>query len=365
MNIFQSHIGRRQFLSIGSIVLASLTVKSSGKAAQKSPEKASEKSDGSGAKIAHNDWLNLTTEKAIEPDLPICDPHHHLWSTTDDVYLMEDFIHDLSGGHNVVKTVFVEAYGMNQQRGTKKMEPVEYTEFVVTETGRIKSRTDVGAAIVGYADLMKESAVIPLLESHMAAGKGRFRGIRLAPGSVLSDSKFKEGFSNLHRYNLSCDAIGSNSAELVSLAQAFPDTPLIINHIGNPMGIGAGDENAGKVLQEWKNAIKALAACPNIYMKLGGLGMNSFKFGWNNRPAPIGSEELAAAISPYFTYCIEKFRPDRCMFESNFPVDRAAYSYTVLWNAFKRFTVKFTGTERSALFYNTAVKVYRLKNLYT
>jgi len=273
---------------------------------------------------------------------------------------MEDFISDISGGHNIIKTVFVEAYGMNQQRGTKKMEPIEYTEFVVTETSRIKFKTDVGAGIVGYADLMIGNAVIPLLESHIAVSKGKFRGIRLAPGSVLSDSKFKEGFSNLSKYGLSCDAFGNKHTDLISLARSFPDTHIIVNHIGNPSGIGAGDENAAKVLQEWRNAIKELASCHNIYIKLGGLGMNSFKFGWNSRPVPVDSDELARLTSPYFNYCIEQFGAERCMFESNWPVDKESFSYNILWNAFKKMTKHFSSSERSALFHDTAIKVYRI-----
>lgn len=305
----------------------------------------------------HDTWLKLTVEEALEPKMFICDPHHHL----NPEYLPKDFLSDISGGHNIVKTVFIESV-RNKGLGPIKMTPLEETQFIVSKCTGIESRTEVAAGIVSYADLMVGNAAVPLLEAHMEAGKGRFRGIRLARGSVTSDDKFREGYANLRRFNLSLDVYvpHSNLKELANLAKAFPDTPVIVNHIGNVAGIGAEDENSGELIKKWRAEIKGIATCRNVFMKLGGLGMTAFGFGWHNQPVPPGSIELAKKTAPFITYCIEQFGTGRCMFESNWPVDKESFSYTVLWNAFKRMTVDFSESERRDLFYNTATEVYRL-----
>ena len=182
------------------------------------------------------------------------------------------------------------------------------------------------------------------------------------PPHLLLDEKFREGFSYLRRYGLSFDAwmYHTQLSDLVSLARAFPDVPIILNHIGGPLGEGPYKEKQEEVSAIWKKGIAELATCPNVMVKLGGLGMPRIGFGWSERPVPPGSIELAKQIEPDFYYCIEKFGVGRCMFESNFPVDKVSYSYTVIWNAFKRMTKGYSSRERTALFHDTAFKAYRL-----
>jgi predicted TIM-barrel fold metal-dependent hydrolase len=318
---------------------------------------AAESSDTSDGELQHEKWLKLTVEDALEPDLPICDPHHHLNPT----YLPKHFLADIDGGHNIVKTVFIESV-RNKELGPIKMTPLEETQFIVRECTGLNAPTEVAAGIVGYADLMAGNDALPLLEAHLASGEGRFRGIRLARGNVTSDTNFREAYGEFKRLNLCLDVYVPHSSlgDLAELARAFPDIPIIINHIGNPSGIGAGGDKTEAVMKAWKPEIKSLAACGNIFMKLGGVGMTAFGFGWHQHPAPPDSKTLAAGIGPSLSYCIEQFGTDRCMFESNFPVDKESFSYTVLWNAFKRMTKDYSDSERSDLFYNTAAKVYRL-----
>jgi L-fuconolactonase len=333
------------------------------------------------------EWLKLTTEEPIDPDLPICDPHHHLWdrpNTPDrpgSRYLLEELLQDTGGGHNIVQTVFVECRSMYRKDGPSEMQPVGETEFVQGIAAQSASgqygATLVATGIVSFADLTLGGTVVPVLEAHIAASQNRFRGIRHSsawdasseitsyrspPRGLLLDSKFREGFACLQKYGLSFDAwlYHPQIIELVDLAKAFPDTPIILDHIGGLLGIGPYTGRREAVFQEWKRVIATLATCPNVVVKLGGLGMPICGFGWHERPVPMGSAELAEAMAPYYLWCIEQFGVDRCMFESNFPVDKQSYSYTVMWNAFKRIAKDFLSEERAALFHDTAVKVYRL-----
>lgn len=358
MNLFPSFVSRRQFLAIGFVSLSSpFIAKMFSSASHAATSIKPDRTIYKDLYIGDEEWLKLTSEEVMEPDMPICDPHHHLWLG----YLPEEFLSDMKGGHNIVKTVFVESV-RNKQLGPVKMLPVEETEFIVAGTSKVKSRTKFAAGIVGSADLMLGDGVIPLLEKHIKAGDERFRGIRLGLASAISDKKFREGYANLRRFNLSADIfIAYNKFnELIDLSRTFPDTSIIVNHIGNPTGIGAHDEASKKITQEWRLEIKALAACQNVYMKLGGFGMTGFSYGWNTRPVPPGSSELAKEMEPYLSYCIEQFGTGRCMFESNWPVDKESFSYNILWNAFKKMTRHFSSSERSALFHDTAVKVYRI-----
>lgn len=325
----------------------------------------------------HDAWLALTKEEPIGPDLPICDPHHHLWDRPNSRYLLDDLMADLGGGHRVVSTVFVECSAMYRQGGPPELRPVGETEFVETVAKVAPGPVAVAAGIVAHADLTLGARVAEVLEAHLAASPTRFRGIRHSaawdaspaiggymspPPGLLLDTRFREGFACLGRYGLTFDAwlYHTQLPELADLARAFPDVTIILDHIGGPLHIGpyAGQRDA--VFQAWQRGIAGLASCPNVVVKLGGLGMAIGGFGWQDRPAPPGSAELAQAMAPYYLWCIEQFGVDRCMFESNFPVDRRSYSYTVLWNAFKRITQGFSAQERAALFYDTATRMYRL-----
>ena len=344
--------------------------------------------------IQREAWLKLTKEDPIDPAFPICDPHHHLWDYPDEFpenriptfsrqvrhYLLKQLLEDTGVGHNIVQTVFVECMSMYRKGGPQELSCIGETEFVQGIAAQSASgqygNTTVAAGIIGFADLTLGSAVAPVLEAHIEASSNRFRGIRCVSAwdasndiysrakipKLLSDAKFREGFALLHKYNLSFDAwlYHTQLMELADLAKAFPDTPIILDHIGGPLGIGPYARNREEVFQEWKRGIAALSVCPNMVVKLGGLGMPLVGFSWHERPKPPDSAELAEAMAPYYNWCIEKFGTERCMFESNFPVDKISYSYSVLWNAFKRISKDFSLRDRTALFHDTAVKVYRL-----
>jgi len=329
----------------------------------------------------HETWLALTVEEPIDPELPICDPHHHLWDRPNSRYVLEELLQDTGSGHNIVRTVFVECRSSYDMDAPEAMRPVGESVFVEGIADRSASvqqgKTAVAEGIVGFADMTLGAGVVPVLKAHIEAGKGRFRGIRHSsawdaspditgyrnpPRGLLLDARFREGFSYLQKYNLSFDSwlYHPQLTELADLARAYPDTIIIADHIGGLLGIGPYAGRRDEVLQDWKGGITALAACPNVYMKLGGLGMPICAFGWNERSAPPESAELAEAMAPYYLFCIEKFGTDRCMFESNFPVDKISYSYNVMWNSFKLIARDFSRGERAALFHDTAVKAYRL-----
>ena len=332
-------------------------------------------------------WLALTEEEAIEPEMPILDPHHHFWERPDDVYLLENLLGDTGSGHRVNQTVFVECRSMYRTDGPPELRSVGEVEFVegiasanVLRQAQDESRgsaTTVAAGIVGYADLMLGDAVAPLLEALAEAGKGRFRGIRCtaawdaspevsvaranSPG-MLADASFRRGLACLERMGLSFDCIVYHPQlpEVADMARAFPDLTIILNHVGRPLGIGPYAGRREELMPEWRRGIDAVAEFPNVVVKVGGLGNPVSGFDWHQRPFPPGSREIAASGAPYYLYCIEKFGADRCMFESNFPVDKQSCSYTVCWNAFKRLAQDFSPTEQANLFHNTAARAYRL-----
>jgi predicted TIM-barrel fold metal-dependent hydrolase len=331
-------------------------------------------------------WLNLTVEEPIEPDLPICDPHHHMWRNTSlnnpfQQYLLSDLLKDTESGHNIVRTVFVECSAEYREDGPEELKPVGETGFVQAvgeeADGAQHGKIAVNAGIVGYANLALGDAVTPVLEAHIEAGKGRFRGIRHAsawdaspeiggyknpPKGLLADSKFREGFAQLEKHGLSYDAwmYHPQLMELADLAKAFPNVTIILDHIGGPLCAGPYAGKRDEIFQQWKQGIAALAEHPNIVVKVGGCGMANYGFGWHERETPPGSQELAEATAPYYLWCIEQFGPGSCMFESNFPVDKVSYSYNVMWNSFKLVSKNFSPDERAALFHDTAAKTYRI-----
>ena len=327
-------------------------------------------------------WLNLTAEDPIDPDLPICDPHHHLWDRPNSRYVLEELLKDTGGGHNIVQTVFVECRSAYRSDGPEEMKPIGETEFVESIASRSAGgqygATRAAAGIVGFADLTLGAAVRPVLEAHTAASRDRFRGIRhisawdgspdirssVGTAGLLLDPKFREGFACLLQHGLSFDAwlYHPQIADLTDLAKAFPGTTIILDHVGGPLAIGPYAGQREEVFQDWKKAIATLSTCPNVVVKLGGLGMPICGFGWHERATPPTSTELAEAMAPYYMWCIEQFGASRCMFESNFPVDKVSYSYTVMWNAFKRIARDFSPEDRTALFHDTAVRAYRLSS---
>lgn len=327
----------------------------------------------------HDRWLGLVPEEALEPDLAICDAHHHLWDRPDGRYMRDDFVEDAKG-HKVVSTVFVECMAGYRTDGPEASRPVGETDFVeaiaeeslVTDPG-----VAVAAGIVGFADLRLGGAVAPILEEHIAASP-RFRGIRHAcgwdaspnirishtkpPEHLYLDATFREGFACLESHDLIFDAwlYHPQLPELVDLARAFPGVTIVLDHFGGPLGIGPYAGKRDEVFVEWKKCIEELARCPNVVMKLGGLLMPINGWGLHKQDRPPTSEALAASTAPYYLFCIDAFGVERCMFESNFPVDKASCSYTTLWNSFKRIAGDSTPAEKVALFHDTAVRVYTL-----
>jgi len=328
-------------------------------------------------------WLEQVPEEALEPDLPICDTHHHLWDhrkgRVHKRYLMDEIQKDLQTGHNIVLTVFIECHAMYRAEGPEEMKPVGEVEFVngiaAMAASGLYGKTRVAAGIMGYAELRNGAGVKALLEAQIAAAPDRFRGIRRTgawdadprisraptPGLYL-DSAFRDGFAQLAPLGLIFEAVCRHPqlSDVVDLAQAFPDTTIVLNHLGGVAGIGIYEGKREEIFVDWKKSIADLAACPNIVMKLGGINMDYSGFGWHENPKPPTSTELCDATKRYYETAIEHFGPDRCMFESNFPVDKISCSYPILWNTFKRMTQDYAADERAKLFHDTAVRVYRL-----
>lgn len=324
-------------------------------------------------------WHKLREEEVLDPDRSIIDPHHHLWERPGQHYLLDEFLEDASSGHNIRATVFVECKAMYRASGPESLRPVGETEFAngaaAMSASGVYGSTAVCAGIVGFADLLVGDAVQDVLEAHIGAGGGRFRGIRnqaardeslhwevQKPKDLLADRRFRAGFAKLAPMNLPYDAwqFFTQQGEAIDLARSFPDTTIVVNHLGGIVGVGGHE---GKLEQEfplWRTHMLELAACPNVVMKLGGLGMLRAGFDFAMRDEPPSSEELAVLWRPYIETCIEVFGPQRCMFESNFPPDKQTCSYRVLWNAFKRLAASYSAQEKAALFHDTAARVYRL-----
>lgn len=332
--------------------------------------------------VIDESWLSLTEETALEPELPIVDPHHHLWDRPQHRYLLDELLVDTGSGHNVVATVFVECMAMYRAAGPERLRPVGETEFVNGIAAQSASgqygETAACAGIVGFADLTLGAAVEEVLAKHASVAPDRFRGIRHAAGwdksdeirnshtnptqGLFADARFREGFARLAEFDMTFEAwlYHPQLADVADLARAFPETTIILNHFGGPLGIGPYADKRAEISPEWQRDIAAAAECPNVVAKLGGINMPLNGFGWHRREKPPGSEELAAATRDYYLHTIDRFGPDRCMFESNFPVDKQSCSYTVLWNAFKRIAEGFSAAEKAALFHDTAARVYRL-----
>ena len=330
------------------------------------------------------DWLALHQEAIIDPALPIVDAHHHLWDRPENQYLLPDLLRDISAGHNIRATVAVECGAMYRQDALAELRPVGETEFLSGAAAMSASggygECRVCAGMIGHADLRLGGRVGPILDAHIRAGGGRFRGVRhisawhedpaargsmaTPPPNLLGDPSFRQGFAQLAPLDLSFDAwmYHTQLPELVDLAQAFPQTTIVLNHVGGAIGIGPYAGKRDAVFADWKANMQSLARCPNVFVKLGGLGMRLFGFDFASRPRPPSSQELAASWRPYIDACIEAFGAERCMFESNFPVDKGTCSYAVIWNAFKRVAGQASATEKQALFSATASKVYGLSS---
>ena len=329
-------------------------------------------------------WLELTQEDVLDPGIPICDPHHHLWDKPGDRYMIDEISRDVGSGHNIVQTVFVEVDAMYRSSGPEEMRPIGESEWVrgigAQSDSGLYGRTKVATGIVGYANLNLGARVEPVLEAMESVSSGRFRSVRHTcswdeyeplrshrsgwPG-MMAETKFREGLSKLIDRGHSFDALVYHPqlSELTELVDAFPNGVFVLNHIGRPLGVGPYQGHRDEVYEIWKKDMATLAERSNVLVKVGGLGNRVSGFGWDTQPEPPNSQELVEKTSPYYLYTIEVFGPERCMFESNFPVDKNSYSYKTIWNSFKRMTQGFSSTEKTWLFHDTAAKAYRLPAL--
>ncbi len=330
-------------------------------------------------------WLAQISEEALEPDLEICDPHHHLWHRPQNSYLLDEVLGDVNSGHRVTSTVFVECYSMYQKAANAELAPVGETEFVQGIAAMSASggfgETRIADGIVSFADLTLGQNVKPVLEAHIQASINRFRGIRHSacwhtsddipnshsnpPNQLYLHDDFRKGMAVLGDLGLSFDAwlYHFQIPDFVDLARAFPKVVMILDHFGGPINIGPYAGKKDQVFTEWQENISELRDCPNVNFKLGGINMKRNGFDWHTRKLPASSDELVDVTAPYYMHCIDTFGADRCMFESNFPVDKDSCSYVVLWNAFKKMTSSKSEKEKRSLFHDTAHRVYRLEDL--
>lgn len=342
-------------------------------------------------------------EAVLDPDLPIIDPHHHLWDrlslaradptqpahpfqvVIEQVprYLFDELLSDIRSGHRVIATVYMECGAMYRQGEPAAMRPVGETEFVngvaAMSASGVYGEVRACAGIVGHANLELGAPVREVLEAHIAAGGGRFRGIRHSaswdadagvlgplarnqPG-LYARAGFREGFAELAPLGLSFDAwlLEPQLPDLVSLARAFPDTSIVLDHVGTPLGIAGYAGRREERFAIWRDNIRALAALPKVSVKIGGLAMPFPGFASFLSQPPAPAQSLADEWRPYAETCIEAFGPARCMFESNFPVDVGSCGYATLWNAFKIIAKGYSMDEKTHLFSDTARRVYRLE----
>lgn len=327
------------------------------------------------------DWLALREEAAIEPELPIVDPHHHFWIRNNAQYAVPEFLADIAE-NNVRASVFIECREHYKTDGDPDFRPTGETEFVVGLAGRHNGRhgpIDICAGIVGYTDLRIGDKAKKVLEAQIEAGQGRFRGIRnisawhpdptargsLAnpPPDLLRRPDFRKGFAHLAPLGLTFDAYMYHTqlSDLSDLAHAFPSTQIVIDHSGGALGIGPYRGKRKEVFADWRAGMANLAKNDNVHVKIGGLGLRAFGLSVHEEKLPPTSETLAALWRETIEVCIELFGTKRCMFESNFPVDKGSCSFTAMWNAYKRVTSGYSATARADLFQDTAARFYRLQ----
>ena len=334
--------------------------------------------------VVRPEWLALRAEPALEPGLPIVDPHHHLWDVPvrPQRYLLDEFNADLASGHNILSTVFIECHAMYRKAGPEEMQPVGEVEFAngqaaISASGHYGA-TRVSDGIVGYAPLGLGARVEDVLQAMVRSAGPRFKGVRNIsawhktpeargssanpPPDVLTNPRFLEGLRVLTRMGLTFDAFMYHTqlAELAAVARAVPDAEIVLDHCGGTIGIGPYAADRAATMAEWKAGLVEVAACPNVKIKLGGLGMRLFGFDVHAHELPPSSEQLAATWRPHIETCIELFGPKRAMFESNFPVDKGSCSYGNLWNAFKRITSGASADEKDWLYRRCAAETYRL-----
>ncbi|MEM8645392.1 MAG: amidohydrolase family protein [Pseudomonadota bacterium] len=326
-----------------------------------------------------DEWLSKVQEPIVDPDREIVDPHHHLWDRENALYELDHFWADTETGHKIVQTVFVECGESYRTKGPDHLRPVGETEYVAAmakASAADPARATI-AGIVSHADLRSDQ-LDEVLDAHEDAGCGLFCGIRqsgayetdediltIRPRGVhglYADPAFRRGLAKLGERGLTYDTwhFHHQIADFRALAEAVPGTTLVMDHFGTPLGVGPYAGKRQEIFAKWKDDIAAVAACPNVIAKLGGMAMPDNGFGWHERDLPPTSDEFVEAQAPWYHHTIECFGPERCMFESNFPVDRASISYPVLWNGLKKIAASYSEEAQVAMLSDTARRVYRL-----
>ncbi|MGE0136916.1 MAG: amidohydrolase [Ilumatobacteraceae bacterium] len=325
-------------------------------------------------------WLAQVVEDALEPERAIIDPHHHLWREFDAyAYGLDDLRNDTTAGHRVLQTVYVECGAEWRTDGPVEMRPVGETEFAVAAAKA--SASAPGATIAGFtafADLLSDDSGESVIAEHVAVGGGLVRSIRFGtawhehpklamghtspPAGAMEDPRFRRGVALVGRAGLAFEAMiyHPQIPELIEVARTQPEVTIVANHLCCPIGVGPYRGHRDEVMAEWRVSIAELATCPNVVMKIGGIGMPLFGLRWDFNARPPTSEELAAPWRDDIRWCIDQFGSNRCMFETNYPVDSQGASYNVLWNAFKRIVADASENDKSRLFHDTAARVYRL-----
>ena len=329
-----------------------------------------------------DDWLSKTMEDALEPGLPIVDPHHHLWLRNGYTYLIPELAADLDCGHNVVATVFAECHSMYREKGPEAERSLGETEFVTGQAAMSASGafgpTRVCAVMFGNVNMTLGAAIEPLLDRHIEASGVRFRGVRYSTGwdadkrirnvapdaGMLVSAKSREAAGVLARRGLSLDSwlYHPQLDEVSALADAFPDLTIVLNHVGSPILGGPYRGRKDEVFEDWRTRILRVGERDNVFVKLGALPIRMSDFE-GDRDVPPGSEEVAAAWRPWIETCIEAFGPSRSMYESNFPVQKRWCSFQVCWNAFKRISAGASDPEKGDLFSGAAAQAYRIEGI--
>lgn len=335
---------------------------------------------------SNEEWLLTNKEEALEPNLPICDPHHHLWDFNktyiEETYLLPDILKDTESGHNIVSTVFIECGAMYNPEHSIEEQVINETEFVngiaAMSNSGLYGKTKIAEGIVGSAPLLFGDKVANILDKHISVAPKRFKGIRsqaaMHPDGTIPSTRarpiegvyindmFHQGFAHLEPRNLSFEAwcYHPQLPQLIQLARKFPNTSIILNHFGGPLGIGSFTDKEEETYSFWEKHITELSKCENVVAKLGGIAMEINGFKWHlNKKAPSGLE-LINRTKRYYEKTLDLFGIDRCMFESNFPVDKISCSYVNLWNGFKLLTKEYSPDERSKLFHDNATRIYKL-----